>query len=291
MDRLHEGGAGKEGFAMRDSFDGEDIAAFEPSEKIALVATLNEAGEPHVSLLSTLTALGPDSLGLGEFSRGLSKEFMRKRPKVGFLAMSLDRRLWRGRAIWRRSAKEGPEYVKYNRQPLFRYNTYFGINTVHYLDLAGVEGPSPLPLGGIALASLATALMRGRARPGSGAAVLPPFAVGILDAPASLNFLAFVDAEGFPRLVPALQARSAGPSRIVFSPGPWRSEIRSITEGAGTALFSMNLGMESFLARGSFSSAIGGGLSGIDLDFLYDSAPPCHGQVYPPRALAALVEE
>jgi hypothetical protein len=277
---------------MRDSLSEEDIRAFEPAEKVGLVATLNDEGEPHVSLITTISGYGPKGLTIGEFSRGLSKEFMRRRPEVGFLVMGLDRRLWRGRALWRRSAKEGPEYIKYNKQPMFRYNTYFGINTVHYLDLEGVEGPSALPMAGIVAATLATAAMAGLARPrrGAGEAGLPPFALGILDAMASLNFLAFVDAEGFPRLVPVIQARSAGRSRIVFSPGPWAAELRSVPDGCRASLFSMNLGMESFLARGDFSASAGGGLSGIDLDYLYNSAPPCHGQVYPRPPLEALSE-
>lgn len=274
----------------RLSFDEKDIAAFEPSEKVGLVATINDEGEPHVTLLTTLSALGTKEVTIGEFSRGLSKDFMQRRPAVGFLMMSLDRRLWRGRARWKRSAKDGPEYVKYNKQPMFRYNAYFGINTVHYLDLVDVDGPETLPMAGIVTATLATALKAKRARPERGDPVLPSFLLPILDALDSLNFLCFVDAEGFPRLVPMLQARSAGPSRIVFSPGPWGSELSAVAEGSKVALFSMNLKMESFLARGVYSSRMGARLSGIDLDFLYDSAPPLHGQVWPPRPLEALVE-
>ena len=275
---------------LRNSFDEMDIAAFEPAEKVALVATVNDEGLPHVSLLTTLSALGDQELTIGEFSRGLSKDFMKRRPAIGFLMMSLDRRLWRGRALWKRSAKEGPEYVKYNKQPMFRYNSYFGINTVHYLDLVGVEGPTALPMAGIVVASLATALKAPFARPALGDPVLPAFLLPILDALDSLNFLCFVDEEGFPRLVPVLQARSAGTSRIVFTPGPWGAELGALREGASVALFSMNLKMESFLARGAYSPRMGGGLAGIDLDFLYDSAPPLHGQVWPPLPLEALVE-
>ena len=285
---------------LRNNFDEADIAAFEPAEKVALVATTNDEGEPHVSLLTTLSALGKNELTIGEFSRGLSKGFMKRRPAVGFLMMSLDRRLWRGQARWKRSAKEGPEYVRYNKQPMFRYNSYFGINTVHYLDLVGVEGPEALPMAGIVAASLATALKAPFARPALGNPVLPAFLIPILDALDSLNFLSFIDEEGFPRLVPVLQARSAGPSRIVFTPGPWGAELGSIREGAKVALFSMNLKMESFLARGLYSSRPDRGAAGtrracrglacIDLDFLYDSAPPLHGQVWPPRPLEAVVE-
>lgn len=273
---------------MRTSFAEADIAAFEPSEKVGLVATLDPEGETHVSLLTTLSALGPRGLTIGEFSRGLSKDNMAARPRIGFLLMSLDRRLWRGRAVWRRKAKEGAEYVKYNRQPMFRYNTYFGINTVHYLDLEGVEGPAPLPMAGIVVASLATLLKARGARALGGAWVLPPPALAILDKLDSLNFLSFVDAEGWPRLVPVLQARSAGPSRIVFTPGPFGDELRAIREGGRAALFSMNLSMESFLARGRFSGPGRDGLFSLDLDYLYNSAPPCHGQVFPPRSLEAV---
>lgn len=290
MDGLHANGTRKELKPMRKEFDDADIAAFEPSEKVGLVATLTGAGEPHVTLLTTICANGAKGLTIGEFSRGLSKENMASRGKVGFLVMSLDRRLWRGKAIWKRSAKDGPEYVKYNRQPMFCYNTYFGINTVHYLDLVDIEGPAPLPLAGVALASVATALKARAARPRSSEPVLPPFAVSILDALASLNFLAFVDADGFPRIVPVLQARSAGTSRIVFTPGPWGAELAAMPQGAAAAVFSMNLGMEGFFARGQFLGCVKRGLLGVDLDYLYNAMPSLHGQVWPARPLEARTE-
>jgi hypothetical protein len=275
---------------MRTNFTESDSAAFAPSEKIGLVATLTEAGEPHLTLLSTLMASGPAELTIGEFSRGESKKNMAARPKVGFLVMSLDRRLWRGRAIWKRLAKDGPEYIVYNKQPMFRYNTYFGINTVHYLDLAGLEGPSPLPMADIVRGSLATMIKAKAAKPSGGVDVLPPFARSILDKFDSLNFLSYVDAEGFPRIIPAIQARSAGNSRIVFTPSAYREELSLIPEAARTAVFSMNLGMESFMARGRFTRVACPGLLAVDLDYLYNSAPPCHGQVYPPLKLEAMTE-
>lgn len=270
---------------MRTIMTASDISSFAPSEKIGIVATVSEGGEPHLSLLSTIMASGPSSLTIGEFSKGLSKGNMATRPKTGFLVMSLDRKVWRGKADWKRLAKDGPEYVAYNRQPMFRYNTYFGVNTVHYLELAGIEGPEPLPMGAIVLSSLATMAKAGLAKAEMGDKVLPPFALGIIDSLASLNFLSYVAEDGYPRIIPVIQARSAGASRIVFSPGPFRAELGEIREGSRAALFSMNLDMESFMARGSFTRKAKGGLLALDLDYLYNSAPPCHGQVYPPVAL------
>ena len=60
---------------------------------------------------------------------------MQQTGKIGFAILTLDKKLWRGKALWTHLKKEGPEYEVYNQQPMFRYNTYFGINTVHYLDL------------------------------------------------------------------------------------------------------------------------------------------------------------
>jgi hypothetical protein len=267
-----------------------DIEAFAPSEKVGIVATVAENGGPHMTLLSSIMACGPAGLTIGEFSRGESKRNMAERPRVGFLVMGLDRRLWRGKAEWRRLAKDGPEYVAYNRQPMFRYNTYFGVNTVHYLDLVGIDGPSPLPLGSIAASSLATMAGAGPAAREGGEPVLPPFARGVIDALASLNFLSWVGDDGYPRIVPVIQARSAGSSRIVFTPGHWRGDISDIPEGARAGIFSMNLGMESFFAAGSLTRKAGRGLVAIDLDYLYNSAPPCHGRVYPPARLEAFTE-
>ncbi|MDP3176261.1 MAG: hypothetical protein Q8M76_00065, partial [Spirochaetaceae bacterium] len=132
--------------------------------------------------------------------------------------------------------------------------------------------------------------------------VMPPSAIAILDRLASLSFLCAIDGEGYPRIVPVIQARSSGRSRIVFTPGPWRNELLALPDGARAAVLTMNLGMESFLSRGSLRRPSGrngdgrngdgrnvDGLLGIDLDWLYNSAPPVHGQVYPPLPLAAKV--
>ncbi len=282
---------------MREELSESDLAAFAPSEKIGIVATVTEAGEPHLTILTTLMGKGAKELTIGEFSRGQGKENMAKTGKVGFLVMGLDRRLWRGKARWRRSAKDGPEYVAYNRQPMFRYNTYFGINTVHYLDLIGIEGPRPLPMGAIVIGSLATAVAAPFAHPrgtisagrkaAEGEAIMPPPALRLLDTLDSLSFLGAIDADGFPRVIPIVQARSAGSRRIVFTPGAWRQELLSIPMGTRVAILSMNLGMESFVSRGRLLRTAG--LLGVDLDWLYNSAPPCHGQVYPPRPLEAFI--
>ena len=138
----------------------EDIRAFEPSAKIGLVATLDPQGLPHVSLITSLQARSPSELMFGQFSEGRSKAHVKADPRVGFLVMNLDKELWRGKARWTGEATSGDDYEMYNRQPMFRYNSYFGIHTVHYLELVEFSGRESLPAAGIAAGAMVTALAR-----------------------------------------------------------------------------------------------------------------------------------
>ncbi len=272
---------------FKGEFNQEDIAALEPNEKVALVATINPEGLPHISLLTSLQANGPKRLILGEFSRGLSKEFMQKNRAIGFLVMTLDRRLWRGTARWTHLMKEGPEYRMMNEKPMFRYNTYFGINTVHYFDLVETTEREGLPLGSIALAAIKTALGRGGARR-SISPILKPFALSIVDRIDSLKFLSYIDAKGFPRLIPLIQCRAADSGRLAFSTGPYGAEIKAIPKGSTVAVFAMTMKMEDILVRGVYNGTRryrGVRLGTVDITWAYNSMPPVHGQIYPEREL------
>ncbi len=103
--------------------------------KVGLLATVSHDGLPHVTLISSLMACGPTQICFGQFTEGISKKNLLENPKVGFLIMSLDKNLWRGKATYTHSVKEGQEYDFYNNIPMFRYNSYFGVHTVYYMDL------------------------------------------------------------------------------------------------------------------------------------------------------------
>lgn len=273
--------------AMKTEFSAEDIAALEPNEKVALVATVNPEGHPHISLLTSLQATGPARLVLGEFSRGLSKEFMQKNHKVGFCIMTLDRRLWRGTARWTHLMKEGPEYQMMNEKPMFRYNTYFGINTVHYFDLIETTEREALPLGAIGLAALKTLAGRGGARRRI-SRILKPFALSIVDRIDSLKFLSYIGADGFPRCIPILQCRAADSGRLAFTASPYRDEIAAIPKGSTVAVFAMTMKMEDILMRGIYNGVRryrGVRLGTVDITWAYNSMPPIHGQIYPETSL------
>ena len=98
----------------KKSFDADEIRAFEPAEKIGLIASRNPEGLPHLTFISSIMASKPNQLTLREFCKGKGKEYIQQSPDVGFLIMTLDRRVWRGKARWTHLKKDGPEYEMYN---------------------------------------------------------------------------------------------------------------------------------------------------------------------------------
>ncbi|MCP4131654.1 MAG: hypothetical protein GY754_11810 [bacterium] len=271
----------------------EDIKSIAPSEKIGLVATKNSEGNPHISLITSIQANGPEQLIMGEFCKGESKKNIRENREIGFLIMTLDRKLRRGRARWTHSQKEGPEFEMYNNQPMFRYNTYFGVNTVHFLDLVEISEAEPLPLGKIARSLIKTRLAAGALKTGKTPEILNPFSRELINKPAALKFIAYIDDSGFPAIIPLLQCTAPGSGRLAFAAGPYSEELLKIPKGKETAVYGLTMEMENVLIRGTFSGFTRKrliNLGCIDINRVYNSMPPAHGWIYPETKLEPVTE-
>src|SRR4030043_22321 len=141
---------------VHKTFSESDIKSFEPEMKVGLLATINEEGLPHLTLLSTLRASSPSEMVFGQFSEGLSKVNITKNQKTGFLILTLDRNTWRGKANFTHRERSGNEFDMLKNTPMFRYNAFFGIPPVYYFDLVEQYGKEPLPMGSIVQAALKT---------------------------------------------------------------------------------------------------------------------------------------
>ena len=278
---------------MKASFDKQDIEAFDPAEKIGIVACTNPDGLPHITLITSLRANGPDQITLGEFCKGLSKQYIQQNPQIAFLVLTLDKKLWRGKARWTHLRKEGPEYERYNQIPMFRYNTYFGINTVHYLDLVETTEKQDLPMSKIIPAAVMTKIAKGAAKTGNRDLILTPFAQGLFNQLDALKFIAFIGPDGFPVLIPLVQCQAADSRRLVFSPYAFTEELQAIPEGETVAVFGITMKMEDVLIRGAFQGYKRYRLLNvgtIDIEWVYNSMPPAHGQIYPEVELKPVVD-
>ena len=278
---------------QRTAFNAEDIQAFFPAEKIGIVASVNPDGLPHITLITSIRANNDTQLTLGEFCRGNSKAFIQKHPAAAFTVLTMDKRMWRGTARWTHMRKDGPEYQSYNDLPMFRYNAYFGINTVHYLDLVSVVGPMGLPIPRILLATLMTRFSRGALVTGNMDRILRPFAENLFNQLGTLKFLSYIGADGFPVLIPLLQCQAADSRRLVFAANAFKSELLQIPKGRTVAVFCLSMKMEDVLVRGTFNGFSTHRMvhtGTVDINWVYNSMPPAHGQIYPQKPLEPITE-
>ena len=277
----------------RTKFDPQTIDAFAPAEKIGLMASVSPEGLPHITLITSIAASGPKQLTLGEFCKGRSKAQIQKNPDIAFLVLTMDRRMWRGHARWTHLRQEGPEYERYNELPMYRYNAYFGINTVHYLDLIDLRGPDRLPLLKIIVSALMTKISKQTTASSPQERVLTDFGENLFNRMDALKFMAYIRADGFPEIVPLLQCQAEGSGRLVFSPWAFEKELGNIYPNSTVAVFGLTMKMEDVLVRGVFngmSRSRGIQTGSVTIDWVYNSMPPCHGQIYPPVPLRPVTE-
>lgn len=275
------------------TFSLDDIEATSAPMKVGILATVNPQGDPHLSLISSLRANTENQLVWGQFTEGLSKENVLSNPKTGFLIMSLDKEIWMGQAIWTHTETSGPEYERYNNEPMFRYNAYFGVHTVYFMDLEGQSGKIPLPMSNIIFSAVKTKIAGLLHRKTDSNNVMNYWTKNFLGKMDTLKYLAFIDANGFPVVFPAIQAQSANTNQIVFSTAVFPQYISQLIKGSRLALYGMSLNMETVLVRGEFQGfkrVAGIQVGVLNIDWVYNSMPPVPGQIYPSLPLETITE-
>lgn len=257
-----------------DRIDEAAIAMMACDSKVGVLATEDESGYPHLSFLSSIQALGDHALTFGQFSAGLSKRFIMDRPRVGFLALSADKRYLSGNATYTHSANTGREFDLYNNKPLFRYNSYMGFYRIFYLNLDRISALRPLPMGSIVLGAILSRIKALFVRKCEKNA-LPLVGQQLFSQLDSLKFLCYYDASGEAVLLPVVQATSAGSDRIALCGVPFGREFNRIPDGAKASILCLNLKMESVLVKGRYHKGI------LTIERVYNSMPPKMEYVYP----------
>jgi hypothetical protein len=281
------------GIQFYTTFSDKDIQGTQPAMKVGLLASVTPAGLPHVTLLSSLMACGPAQMAFGQFTEGMSKKHILTNPKTGFLIMSLDKNLWRGKATYTHNAKEGKEYDYYNNVPMFRYNAYFGVHTVYYLDLVGQTGKTPLPMTKIIYAAVQTMLARTLGSKANSRSVLNGWTRAFLNKIDNLKFLCYIGADGYPAIIPAIQVQCLDAQHVLFSTSVYSDELEAVPAGVDMAVFGMALTMEDVLLRGKYVGIrrVGGVKAGVvEVEWIYNPMPPVPGQIYPPVEIKAVTD-
>lgn len=278
---------------IQPQFIPEDIETLDVELKVGILGTVNDAGLPHLTMISSLRPYSETGMVWGQFTEGLSKQYIRQNPKIGFLIMSLDKQMWRGKADFTHTAKNGPEYDNFNDLPMFRYNAYFGVHTVYYMDLVGHYGMEPLPMGKVIYAAVNTMLARIIGRKQRNQRIINPWVKGLFNKVDNLKFIGYVGEDGYPVVIPVIQAQVIDSQRVVFSRAAYGADLEAIPAGVSMAVFGMSFSMEDVLLRGTFQGIrrVGGVRCGVvDIDWVYNSMPPVPQQIFPPVQVNAVTE-
>ncbi|MBN1498854.1 MAG: pyridoxamine 5'-phosphate oxidase family protein [Spirochaetes bacterium] len=275
------------------SFNKDDLKYFEKDEKVSVVATVNEQGLPHISLITCFQATDENHVILGQFCEGKSKANMRERSKCGFLVLSLDMNYWQGKLNRTGEAMSGDELKIFNTKPMWRYNSYFGIHTVHYLDVVEVFSKKKISIAGLLPGIIAGRIASLFIRNKSSVRPLNNWTAELIDSIKTISFISWIDEDGYPVIIPALQLRSVHHNKIIFTLNGYKKEIKSIKRDSPIAVYSLSLEMENVLLRGRFTGIkrIAGIETGqIVVDWVYNSMPPVPSQIYPPLPLKAVTD-
>lgn len=270
---------------MTALINNEDKQKFAVTGKIGLISTISTFGEPHITLITSIQAKDEKTIMWGQFTHGLSKEYIYKNPLTGFLVLNLEKKWWRGKTEYRDGVETGEDFDMYNNQPLFRYNTYFGIGRVHYMDVKDFSGQQDLPMGGIIKGALLAKMIMPFVKPSpDGIKKIKGISIKLAKDLTSLKFLSYIDEDGFPVLLPVLQASMKDEGRIIIPLTAYGKEIKKIKIGSKVALFYANLELSSVLFQGyltAIKKTLGVEYAIFDISKVYNSMVPIPGYIYP----------
>ncbi|MBE9543352.1 MAG: hypothetical protein IMF02_02575, partial [Proteobacteria bacterium] len=114
--------------------------------------------------------------------------------------------------------------------------------------------------------------------------ILTPFAEKLFNQLDAMKFIAYIGPDAYPAIIPVIQCQAADSRMLTFSPLAFRKELNRIRPGTEVAVFGLTMGMEDVLVRGIFQGFKRYRfmkLGIVDIEWVYNSMPPGHGQIYP----------
>ena len=145
----------------------------------------------------------------------------------------------------------------------------------------------------IVLAAILTKLAKGGMVTHQHDPILKPFAVNLFNQLDSLTFLSYLGDDGFPVIVPVIQCQAADSRRLSFSALAFHDELNRLETNSPVSVFCMNLKMQSVMVRGTFTGFRSSrfiNIGNVDIDWVYNSMPPNHDQIYPAVELKPVVD-
>jgi hypothetical protein len=222
----------------------------------------------------------------GEFSKGLSKEYVQKNPKQGLFYMTAETpfRFIQIKADFSYTKSEGEDLENFNKSDFMRYFTYVTIYKVYYNNIVAATPLKELPFGGIPKKIVKEIIKAARTELNE--KKLNIIGYKLFTNPIGIRALSYIDpSDGYPIIIPHLQLQAVDHNRLYFPLTALREDLLEIPVNSKVAVFAANFDMASQVVKGTFTGIhevgeIEYGL--IDIDEIYNSSPPLTGVIYPP---------
>jgi len=266
----------------------EEAVEFTQEEiMLKLIATIDERGWPHITMISSNRALNKNKLAWGAFIEGSSKHNVVQNPKQGIIYMTakLPFKFLQAKARFTHVEKEGEDLEFFNRSQLMRYTTYVRVHSVYYNDIIAGSSIRNLKLGGIIKGIIANLIGKSAAKTNLKEKRLNVVGYELFNAMIAVRVIAYIDpTDGYPVLVPCIQLQAADHNRVIFPFSVLKEDLLKIPIDNKVAVFGMNFNYANQAIKGTYTGIhvfrrIKFGV--IDIEEIYNSSPPLTGKIYP----------
>ena len=270
----------------KTEFSPEVIEFTQPDIMLKLVSTIDERGWPHITMISSNRIISKDKLVWGAFTEGLSKKYVKSNPKQGIFYMTAEMpfKFVQVKADFDYTTKEGEDLEHFNKSDLMRYFTYVRVHTAYYNNIVKTTSIRDLPLFGIVMGILKNMIGKGGAKTKMEEKRLNVIGYNLFKAPIAVRAISYIDDDGYPVIVPCIQLQAADHNRLVFPPSVLKEDLNKIPPNSKVAVFGMNFDFANQLVKGTylgFKKFRGIKFGVIEIEEIYNSAPPVVGKIYP----------
>lgn len=268
----------------------EEIIKFtQPEVMVKLISTVDPRNWPHITLISSNRAISEDQIVWGEFTKGLSKEYVQKNPKQGLFYMTAETpfKFIQVKADFSHTKIEGEDMEYFNKSDFMRYFTYVTIYKVYYNNIVAATPIRELPFGGISR-KIAKEIIKS-AKTELDEKKLNIIGYKLFTNPIGIRALSYIDpSDGYPIIVPHLQLQAVDHNRLYFPLTALKEQLLKIPIDSKVAVFAANFDMASQVVKGTFTGLdkVGETQFGlIEIEEVYNSSPPITGIIYPKIAV------
>lgn len=264
----------------------EEIIKFtQPEVMVKLISTIDPRNWPHLTLISSNRAISEDQIVWGEFTKGLSKEYVQKNPKQGLFYMTAETpfKFIQVKANFSHTETEGEDMEYFNKSDFMRYFTYVTIYKVYYNNIVAATPIRELPFGGISR-KITKEIIKS-AKTELGEKKLNIIGYKLFTNPIGIRALSYIDpSDGYPIIIPHLQLQAVDHNRLYFPLTALKEDLLKIPVNSKVAVFAANFDMASQVVKGTFTGLYNVGETEyglIEIEEVYNSSPPLTGRIYP----------